>query len=49
MVTAFAQVGEEGAQALADDLLELMRTGNTAGDAALVYPAEYVQVVAVRS
>jgi ubiquinone/menaquinone biosynthesis C-methylase UbiE len=49
MVTAFERVGEDGAQALADDLLELMRTGNTAGDAALVYPAEYVQVVAVRS
>ena len=49
MVTAFERVGEDGAQALADDLLELMRTGNTAGDAALVFPAEYVQVVAVRS
>jgi ubiquinone/menaquinone biosynthesis C-methylase UbiE len=49
MVTAFERVGEDGAQALADDLLELMRTSNTAGDAALVAPAEYTEVVAVRS
>jgi ubiquinone/menaquinone biosynthesis C-methylase UbiE len=49
MVTAFERVGEEGAQALADDLLELMRTSNIAGDAALVAPAEYTEVVAVRS
>jgi len=49
MVTAFERVGEDGAQPLADDLLELMRTSNTAGDAALVAPAEYTEVVAVRS
>ena len=49
VVTAFERVGEEGAQALADDLLDLMRTSNTAGDAALVAPAEYAEVVAIRS
>jgi ubiquinone/menaquinone biosynthesis C-methylase UbiE len=49
MVTAFERVGEDGAQALADDLLELMRTTNLAGDAGLVLPAEYAEVVAVRA
>lgn len=49
MVTAFERVGEEGAQALADDLLELMRSSNIAGDGALVTPAEYAEVVAVRA
>jgi ubiquinone/menaquinone biosynthesis C-methylase UbiE len=49
MVMAFQRVGEEGAQALADDLLELMRASNTAGDAALVAPAEYSEIVAVRA
>src|SRR3954454_3311662 len=49
MVMAFERVGEEGAQALADDLLELMRSSNIAGDAALVTPAEYAEIVAVRA
>ena len=49
MITAFERVGEEGAPALEDDLLELMRDQQyRAGDAALVAPAEYVEVVAVR-
>jgi ubiquinone/menaquinone biosynthesis C-methylase UbiE len=49
MVTAFERVGQEGAEALADDLLELMRSSNEAGDQALVAPAEYVEIVAVRA
>jgi SAM-dependent methyltransferase len=49
MIMAFARLGEEGAPALENDLLELMRTNNRAGDAALVAPAEYVEVVATRA
>jgi ubiquinone/menaquinone biosynthesis C-methylase UbiE len=49
MIMAFARIGEEGAPALERDLLEVMRGANQAGDAALVAPAEYVQVVAVRA
>jgi SAM-dependent methyltransferase len=45
---AFARVGEEGAPALEADLLEVMRARNRAGDAALVMPAEYAEVVATR-
>ncbi len=46
---AFARVGDEGAAALEEDMLELMRTRNTAGDGALVAPADYVEVVATRA
>jgi hypothetical protein len=49
MITAFARVGEEGTPALERDLLDMMRGANRAGDAALVAPAEYVEVVAVRA
>jgi ubiquinone/menaquinone biosynthesis C-methylase UbiE len=49
MITAFERVGEEGAAALENDLLEVMRSGNQAGDDALVVPAEYSEVVAVRA
>jgi ubiquinone/menaquinone biosynthesis C-methylase UbiE len=49
MVMAFERVGEDGAQALSDDLLELMRSSNIAGDAALVTPAEYAEIVALRA
>jgi len=49
MITAFERVGEEGAPALEKDLLEAMREANRAGDAALVAPAEYSEVVAVRA
>ena len=49
MITAFARVGDEGAPALEQDLLELMRGANRAGDAALVAPADYVEVVAIRA
>jgi SAM-dependent methyltransferase len=49
MVTAFQRVGDDGAEALEKDLLEVMRSANRAGDAALVAPAEYAEVVAVRA
>jgi hypothetical protein len=49
LVTAFARVGDEGAAALERDLLDVMRKANRAGDAALVAPAEYAEVVAVRA
>jgi ubiquinone/menaquinone biosynthesis C-methylase UbiE len=48
VITAFGRVGEEGAQALEKDLLEVMRSANRAGDAAFVAPALYAQVVATR-
>jgi hypothetical protein len=49
MIMAFARVGDDGAPALEKDLLELMRESNRAGDAALVAPAEYSEVVAIRA
>ncbi|TMK72647.1 MAG: class I SAM-dependent methyltransferase [Actinobacteria bacterium] len=49
MRMAFARVGDDGAPALENDLLEVMRTHNRAGDKALVAPAEYVEVVATRA
>jgi ubiquinone/menaquinone biosynthesis C-methylase UbiE len=49
IITAFERVGENGAAALENDLLEVIRDGNRAGDAALVAPAEYVEVVAIRA
>jgi SAM-dependent methyltransferase len=49
MMMAFARVGDEGADALERDLLDVMRKANRAGDEALVAPADYVEVVAVRA
>ncbi len=49
IITAFERVGEQGAPALEADLLEGMRSHNRAGDAALVMPAQYVEVVATRA
>ena len=49
MKMAFARVGDDRAAALQNDLLEVMRTHNRAGDAALVAPAAYVEVVATRA
>src|SRR3954453_10401074 len=49
MITAFERVGDDGAAALENDLLEVTRSANRAGDAALVAPAEYTEVVAVRA
>jgi ubiquinone/menaquinone biosynthesis C-methylase UbiE len=49
VITAFERVGEGGAEALERDLLQVMRDANEAGDTALVAPAEYSEVVAVRA
>jgi hypothetical protein len=49
MMMAFERVGDEGAAALENDLLAVAREANRAGDVALVAPAEYVEVVAVRA
>jgi ubiquinone/menaquinone biosynthesis C-methylase UbiE len=49
ILTAFERVGEKGAPALENDLLQVMRDANRADDAALVTPAEYVEVVAIRA
>jgi SAM-dependent methyltransferase len=49
MIMAFARLGDEGGPALEQDLLEMMHGANRAGDAALVAPAEYAEVVAVRA
>ena len=42
---AFAAAGASGGQALERDLLALLDQFNTAGDASLVVPAEYLEVV----
>jgi ubiquinone/menaquinone biosynthesis C-methylase UbiE len=49
LITAFERVGEDGAPALDRDLLGVMRDANRAGDAAMVAPATYAEVVAVRA
>jgi SAM-dependent methyltransferase len=49
MRMALARIGVEGAPAYEKDLLDSMRKANRAGDAALVAPAEYVEVVAIRA
>jgi ubiquinone/menaquinone biosynthesis C-methylase UbiE len=46
---AFERLDESGQAALADDLLELSRRHNMAGDRALVAPAAYLEVVATRA
>jgi SAM-dependent methyltransferase len=49
VIAAFERVGEEGAEALENDLLQVMREHNRAGDTAMVAPAEYAEVVAIRA
>jgi ubiquinone/menaquinone biosynthesis C-methylase UbiE len=46
---AFARLDENGQKALAADLTELARRHNMAGDAAVVAPAAYLEVVATRA
>jgi SAM-dependent methyltransferase len=46
---AFARLDEAGQNALAEDLLDLGRRHNMAGDAAMVAPASYLEVVATRA
>jgi len=46
---AYERVGEEGAQALTDDLRDFLEAANTAGDRAMVLEAEYLEVIATRA
>jgi ubiquinone/menaquinone biosynthesis C-methylase UbiE len=46
---AIDRLGDEGAPALENDLLELARRENRAGDGALSIPAAYVEVLATRA
>jgi ubiquinone/menaquinone biosynthesis C-methylase UbiE len=46
---AFARVGEDGEQALEDDLRAFLEEHNAAGDRALVLEAEYLEVIATRA
>jgi ubiquinone/menaquinone biosynthesis C-methylase UbiE len=45
---AFESLDREGQEALAKDLEELLEQWNTSGDATLVVPSDYLEVVAVR-
>ena len=45
---AFESLDPEGQEALAEDLEELFEQWNTAGDATLIVPSDYLEVVAVR-
>ncbi|MFN8163018.1 MAG: methyltransferase domain-containing protein [Solirubrobacterales bacterium] len=46
---AFERVGPEGEEALANDLRQFLEENNTAGERALVFEPEYLQVVATRA
>jgi ubiquinone/menaquinone biosynthesis C-methylase UbiE len=46
---AFERVGEDGGEALESDLREMLGRWNTAGDRAMVVPAEYLLVIATRA
>ena len=45
---AFESLDREGQEALAKDLEELLEQWNTSGDATLIVPSDYLEVVAVR-
>ena len=45
---AFDSLDEDGREALAEDLEELLERWNTSGDATLIVPSDYLEVVAVR-
>ncbi|HZG64543.1 MAG TPA: class I SAM-dependent methyltransferase [Rubrobacteraceae bacterium] len=48
MLKAFESLDTDGQEALAEDLEELLERWNTSGDATLVVPSGYLEVVAVR-
>ena len=48
MLKAFESLDLGGQEALAEDLKELLEHWNTSGDAALIVPSDYLEVVAVR-
>jgi hypothetical protein len=45
---AFESLDQDGQEALAKDLEELLEQWNTSGDATLIVPSDYLEVVAVR-
>ena len=45
---AFESLDPAGQEALAEDLKQLLEHWNTSGDATLIVPSEYLEVVAVR-
>jgi ubiquinone/menaquinone biosynthesis C-methylase UbiE len=45
---AFDSLGKDGQEALAEDLEELLEQWNTSGDATIIVPSDYLEVVAVR-
>jgi hypothetical protein len=45
---AFESLEPEGQRSLAEDLEELLTQWNTSGDATVVVPSDYLEVVAVR-
>ncbi len=45
---AFESLDPDGREELAEDLEELLDRRNTSGDATIVVPSEYLEVVAVR-
>jgi hypothetical protein len=47
-VKAFEALDADGQAALQRDLLEVLNRGNRSGDATLVAPSDYLEVVAVR-
>jgi ubiquinone/menaquinone biosynthesis C-methylase UbiE len=49
MKMAFARVGADGEQALADDLRDLVERFDRGGDRAMLVDADYLEVVAVRA
>jgi hypothetical protein len=49
MKMAYARVGPEGEEALTSDLRELVERFDRGGGRAMIVPATYLQVVAVRA
>jgi hypothetical protein len=45
---AFESLGKDGQEALAEDLEKLLEQWNTSGDATIIVPSDYLEVVAVR-
>ena len=45
---AFESLDPDGQEALAEDLMQLLEHWNTSGDATLIVPSDYLEVVAVR-
>jgi hypothetical protein len=48
MLKAFEALGETGSTALAHDIVDLIGQSNRSGDATMVVPGEYVEVVVTK-